>query len=610
MSDAGGGTRIGNAQGQTHTGSGTQNNYHYYYASDRLIRDGADPLRVAVERRRWLSERFVAPPGYGTAVARLEEPGTAVLISGADGSGRRTAAVVLLHKAGRRHDPFREVAPDEKPDEAGALAPGERILLDLSNTSEQQLVKAWVLMQSYWDKVESCRGRLAVVLPREHEHHLHQDFRQLMVRIGRPAGDRVLAKHLGEVSFSVRPRSELGKLLDGAPMRDLQRLSELVIEARSAGGDSGVWIAKAVAALRKRGQEVAQQIADLKDGRQRALLFTAAMLDGAPADSVFRFADRLLRKVGHPKDERPRLDRADLNQRLNELRVEVEEDRVHFRALAYADAVRAHFWLYYPDLRGAFAEWVADAVGATAGLDVSDRRRLVDRFAEQTLKAGDVQVLTGLVESWAKETRLLPEVMRVLEQGLMSETGGSAFRRKIYEWSTTPQLHTNLVQALARICVDVMAPNHPEQALVRLHQLARRESEKEPRYARDALLELVGRNEQLYLRLLDRVREGMERRPPWLPDSGIFRELVEAWLSAARRERDGGERLLGILIEASGGGIGMLSRLYVRARAWAAQSDDAPGQLSRAEVAARFCWKIDRAQGIEPLVGASGGSGL
>ncbi|MFB7905279.1 hypothetical protein ACFC1T_02455 [Kitasatospora sp. NPDC056076] len=605
MSDAGGRTQIGSTQGPTHTGSGDQNNYHYHYDSERLIRDGADPLRVAVERRRWLSERFVPPPGYERADAGLRACGTAVLISGADGNGRRTAAVVLLHRAGAPSDPFREVAPDEKLSEAGSLAEGERVLLDLSGASEQQLVDAQTLVQSYWDKVEACRGRLAVVLSSEHEHRLHQDFRQLMVRVGRPAGDQVLARHLRDVPLPARRRPELGKLLDGSPMRDLQRLSELVMEARTAGGDSGVWFAKAIAALRNRGREVARQIADLKDGRQRALLFAAAMLDGASTDAVFRFAEQLLRKVGHPEDERPRFDHVDLKQRLTELRVDVVGGRVHFAALAYAGAVRTHFWQYYPDLRAAFGEWVGDVVGTTAGLETPDRRRLVDRFTEQALSSGDVQVLTGMVESWVAETRLLPEVMRVLEQGLRSETSGSAFRKKTYDWSVTPRLHPSLVQALALICVDVMAPERPDQALVRLHQLARREPDGVPRYARTALLELAGRKEQLYLRLLGRAIEGMERTPPWRADSGIFQALVEALLSAARQEQDGGERLMGILIDAAEGGNVALNRLYLHARAWAAGPDDVPGRLSRAEVAVRFCRRIDEAQGIGPLVGGS-----
>lgn len=647
MSDTGDATWIGNAAGQTHTGSGTQNNYsysYYYLGSDGRIRSGGDPLRMAGARRLWLSRRFVPPPGYGEAARRLEEPGTAVLVSGAPGSGGRTAGVVLLHSTGGRNDPFREVALDDRQDEPAELGEGERVLVDLSGVSEPEFGDAQALVKSYWDKVERFGGRLAVVLPRECEHLLQSDISQLLVRIGRPDGDQVVAQHLRwagiEVSLPELHRSALGELLEQSPMRELQRLSELVVEARSQGGAFDDWAVKAVFALRERAHEVAQHIAALTDGRQRALLFTAAMLDEAPADVVFRLSAELLTKLGHPEDERPRLDRTDLTERLHELRVKVDQGRIRFDALAYGPAVRSHFWLYYPDLRAAFGAWVADTVRETAWLDQVERRKLVSRFTEQALRAGDVDVLTDLVESWAKETRLLPEAMAVLDQGLRDEQSGAVFRAKIYDWSMVPRLQPNLVRGLARICVDAMAPHHPDQALVRLHQLARRESGSVPRYARDSLLELARRDQRLYERLLGRLREGMERREPWRPDARIFLELVdpppskvwreevvegwrgvftvappevwapgiEAWLSAARLERDGGERLMGILIEAADGGLDVLSRYYLLAYNWAAEPDDEPGRVSRADVAARFCREIDRAQGIEPLDLASAGA--
>ncbi|MEU6971564.1 hypothetical protein AB0A71_28260 [Kitasatospora aureofaciens] len=82
---------------------------------------------------------------------------------------------------------------------------------------------------------------------------------------------------------------------------------------------------------------------------------------------------------------------------------------------------------------------------------------------------------------------------------------------------------------------------------------------------------------------------------------------IAAWLSAARWEQDGGERLMGILIEAADGGLDVLSRYYLLACQWAAESDDELGPTSRTDVAARFCREIDRAQGIEPLDLASAG---
>ncbi|MEV8324100.1 hypothetical protein [Kitasatospora sp. NPDC056731] len=638
------GTRIHNVQGQTHTGSGAQYNFYYRYDSgERLIRGGGDPLRVALEHRRWLGQRFIAPSGYGSAIEKLKTPGSSVLVSGPSGAGRRTAAVVLLHRAGKAGDPFREISLDGLRDEPTELAMGERVLFDLSDVSEEKFFDAQALLKTYWGRVERCCGWLAVVLPPEHDHLLRSEFRQLVVSIGRPNGGAVLQRHLRradiEVSRSMLDRSVLGELLGSSPMRELQQLSELVIQARSQGGEFDTWASLALVALRERGREAAVQIASLNDGRQRALLFTAAMLDGAPVDSVFRLSERLLSRVDYPEDERPRLDRTDLNQRLSELGVEVSEGRIRFKALAYGSAVRAHFWLYYPDLRQTFRTWVDDAVRATEWLDPAERQRLVGRFAEQVLNVGDFRSLTDLVEAWMEGTGLLPEALVVLRQGLMDERWGSDFRMRIYGWSIDPEIHPGLVRGLAQICVDVMAPHYPDQALVRLHHLARREEVNSSHYAREALLELARTDRRLYPRLLGRVCEGLERSEPWQPDAEIFLALVEpppveaskevlargwaavlavaptelwasgveAWLSAARPAEDGGEQLMEILIDAADRlhtadrRIAVLSRYYLLAYDWAATSDEALTPVSRADVAARFHWKIDRAQGIEPL---------
>ncbi|MEU8921202.1 hypothetical protein AB0D10_09740 [Kitasatospora sp. NPDC048545] len=648
MSDHGDATWVGNAQGQMHTGSGPQYNINYHMGEgERLVRAGGDPQRVALDQRLWLKRRFVGPPGYGDAAERLDDPGSVVLISGSSGSGRRAAAFALLHHSGGRTDGFREVSLDDVKYEPARLVGGERVLFDLSAASERDFAEVQAFLATFWEKVRISRARLVVVLPWEHRHLLRSDFRQLLVSIGRPDGAGVLTRHLRIAGiYTTRTelrQSVLSQFFDGSPMRELQQLSELVVEARPEGGDFGTWAEKALAALRKRGAEVAEQIAGITDGRQRALLFAAAMLEEASAPAVSQTCDLLLATLGHPEDERPRLDRDDLTHRLRDIRVDVRNEKIRFEAFSYGAAVRAHFWLYYPDLRRAFGDWVRDVITEPAWLGALDRRRLVGRFTEQALKVGDVHVLSELVEAWTQEARLLPDAIQVLGHGLTSEEHGAALRRRIYDWSTGPKLTPNLVQVLARTCADAMAPHHPDQALVRLHHLGRRPFEEGARYAWDALLELVGRDKRLYLRLLDRLCNGLERRVPVRSDIGILLQLVDplpdwvpsteavrgwrgvlaaaasskdwepgvrSWLSAARWKPDGGERLMRILTDAADGCTGALNRYYLLAHAWAKDSDDRPGCTSRAEVATRFCREIDRAQAVEPLIGAIGGRGL
>ncbi|MFE2721922.1 hypothetical protein [Kitasatospora sp. NPDC059327] len=629
-------TRIGDAHGPTHTGTGDQHFYYLLAGEDRLVRTGIDPLRVALEHRRWLSSRFVPPRGYGDAAERLEKPGTTVLLAGSPGSGRRTTAVVLLHRQGADADRFRDLSLADQRTEEPEPAEGDRILLDLSGASEQEFAGEQQWLSAYWDKVERSGARMAVVLPDGYDRLLRSDLRPLVVPIERPRGDRVLARHLARAGMDVPAaelrESALGELLERSAMRDVQRLAELMEQARSTGGDLALWARRAAQALRDRSREVADQVAGLAEGRQRALLLVAAMLNGAPADVVFHQAERLLAKLKHPPEDKPRLDRTDLTERLDDLRVAVDRDgRIQFDALAYDAAVRAHFWTYYPDLRPAFGQWVGETV-RSGRLGPQDRRLLVARFAEQSLRVGRTRPLFELAEFWAAETRLLPEAIEVLACGLADERFGPAFRARVYDWATTARLDPNLVRVLARICLDVMAPTHPDQALVRLHHLARGAAEGGPPDAREALFVLVRRDRRLHAKLMARLWDAMETRRvdsadvgiflglmdplSWAPDrsvvrgwravlavapSGRWEPVVGRWLSTALTAPAArGERLMRVLVEAAEDRADLLSRLYLVGYDWAATGGDSSQRPGRDDVARRFWQLIDRAQGIEP----------
>ncbi|WP_031067442.1 hypothetical protein [Streptomyces sp. NRRL WC-3742] len=632
-------TWIGAAKGPTHTGSGPQNIYNSYLAegAEPSFRRGGKPVEVALDQRRFLRARFIGPRGYGEAAARLERPGTVVLLMGGSGSGRRSAAIVLLHCADQEGRRFRELFPNDERFDSGEPEKSERVLFDLTETSESEFLEAQGRLRRIWEQIRRVGGRLVVVVPQEHEHLLQSDFRQLLVGIGRPDWAGVIVRHLrlGGVKVSRREvhGSAFSEDLKRYRMRELQRLCELMVVAHTEGGQFDAWAAKAVEAVRKRGEEAAQQISSLTDGRQRALLFAAAMLEGTSVDAVCRLVDRLLAKLGHPADGRPELDRDDMTRRLKAVRVDMRGERIHFEALAYGAAVRSHFWLYYPDLRETFGAWVADTVQKTNWLTPADRRRLVGRFTEQALKVGDVRKLIETVESWAEQPGSSDEAVQVLGLGLMSERHGAEFRAKIYDWATSPQPADTLVPVLVRTCVDIMALQHPDQAIVRLHQLARRES---GRIATNALLRLARGEKRLYLKLLERVRAGMARQDPWLPDVDLFLALmdplptwlpraeavrgwrevlrlppslwargVKTWLQAARLVPDDGLRLMGVLLAAAEGRSEPLSHYYLLAHAWETERDDRPLSVSRAEVAKRFRREIDRAQGLGPLVGAA-----
>ncbi|MET8698411.1 hypothetical protein ABZW10_05995 [Kitasatospora sp. NPDC004723] len=639
MTDGEGGTRIEEARGPTHTGSGPQ--FVLYSAAEfQVPRPKVDPAQVALEHRRWLQGRFVPPPGFGEAQKRLEKPGTTVLLTGPPGSGRRTAAVMLLHRVEGTTTSFVELSFSSKDEDKTAPEAGHRLLLDLSGIAEEDYEAIQQHLYGYWARVEQAGARMVVVLPSGGQELLSA-LQQLVVRIDRPRELAVLRRHLAGSQVWLAPDdlrgAELTENLREFAMRDVQRFAGFVAQARTTAptGPASDWISQALSALSDRAGEVAQRVAALESGPQRALLLSAAMLAGASADAVFHHADQLLGLVPHTPDEKPLLERADLAERLKALpSLEVDaRGRIRFAALAYDAAVRTHFWTYFPGLREGLGRWVEDAVRAPhPALGTADRQLLVERFTEQSLRVADWRVLHGFAEKWASDPRRADEAMTVLRLGLEHERYGAGFRSKIYEWATG-SASSGLASVLARACGQVMARRHPDQALVRLHHLARRTGVRGPAEVCETLYELVRQDRRLYLKLLARFWAGLTAEETCLADVRLFLELVgeppprrtvpddalaatwakvlavarreqweeavQRWLTAARVEPQAGERLLDVLVEAAEARPERLTALYLTAHAWAV---DGPRdeRSARAEVASRFWQKIDIAQGIEP----------
>ncbi|MFF2659362.1 hypothetical protein ACFVUH_18600 [Kitasatospora sp. NPDC058032] len=595
---------------------------------------------MALEHRLWLQGRFVPPHGFGEARNRLAKPGTTVLLAGPPGSGRRTAAVMLLHDPDDPTTSFVELSFSPENEDSTPPEAGDRLLLDLSGIAEEDYEAAQQQLYGYWGRVEQAGARMVAVLPSADQELLLPALRQLVIAIGRPRELAVLRRHLEgkkvRLASDDLEGEELVATLRRFAMRDVQRFADVVARARAAdpAGPAAEWIRQALGALSDRSGEVAVKVAGLSSGQQRALLLTAAMLAGAPADAVFHHTERLLGLVEHTPDERPLLERSDLAERLKSLPLEMDaRGRIRFASLAYDGAVRTHFWTYLPWLRERLRQWVADLVEEPhPALVVQDRRRLVERFTEQSLRAADWKVLHVLAGEWAAEPQRSEEALAVLRLGLDHDRYGAGFRSKIYEWAIG-QPSPALARVLARACGEVMARTHPDQALVRLHHLARRTGAKGPAEVRETLYELVRQDRRLYLKLLSRFWDGLAARGETSADIRLFLELVgeppprrlapdealaatwaevlavarreqwvaavHRWLSVARAQPQTGERLMDVLVTAATARPDRLTALYLTGREWVG---DGPREerSGRTEVATRLWQKIDSAQGIEP----------
>ncbi|WP_437084236.1 hypothetical protein [Streptomyces sp. enrichment culture] len=605
-------------RGPVNNGGGHQ--YNNYFLADRMIRKGVGSFRITREDRIRLADRFVPPGGYRVAAAGLEKPGATVLLKGLPGSGRRAAAIMLLHGFGEsdaeervRVEELLDTAESEDPVEPGT---GDRFLVDLSGiTHEDGYGKAQCRLAVLRPRVQEAGARMVVVLPwgmeRAHPPHLEPHT----VMLERPRGLAVLTRYLRMESMPFRPAdlrsTALRQLVDRSPMRELARLAGLVQAARDSsrfGADFGEWLDQATHALTDRTDDVYRKMGTVRTAPARALMLATAMFEESHADIVYQAWHSLMNTVGHEEEAATELARMDFGQQLVDLGVERDrEGRLHFGQLAYAETVRTYFWANFPGVRDDLGKWI----GVTArlrGLTPENQANVVVRFGEQALAVGRPDDLFHLVKHWADAPTGgpgIPLAVAALELGLSHEEFGGWFRRQMYHLATSASLPDGLAHVLTAACVRSLSETHPDQAVVRLRHLAVGKGGAAGE-ARDALLELAGSDHRLYRSLVDRLHVWGRREPhaaephirllaellhsertplppPWpelyrgweavfsQPPTELWGSLVSSWLDTVAGDSTR-KTALEAMARAAHGRAPALHRLYTIACDWAASA--------------------------------------
>lgn len=639
------GSYINEALGGVHSGEGHQFNF-YLRAAESRLREQASKRRLTIAQsdRNHLYQRFVPPPRLQQAREELRRSHT-VLVDGLPGSGRRTAALMLLHELSASRGSLHEL-PDTADDRTASpldthdINDGDRLLLDLSGVDESRYVAVQQVLSDFRSSILSHDAHLAVVLPHHLNYLLQSNLRRFTVEIGRPAAKRVFVRHLR--CEDILPSAEeagghdLASYLAQAPLRDVSELADRIKRCRNtSGAERGFshWLSESLAGQHNQTARVAADISTGHGGRQRALLLSLAMFHGTPPGIVLQATNALLGILSHPPDPAPRLDRADLHAEFTGIGAETLPDgQVQFRRAGYDRAVREHFWTFMPDIRRQLRDWFRTCLTEPA-LTQLDRRKAVERFAEQSLRTGRPEDLTWLAEQWTRRgarAHLVADAAQVLALGLDHDQYGRTFRQQIYDWATSTETSPGLKGVLIVVCSETMGRSHPDQALVRLHHLARRANGQVRVNAQDALLRLAKSDSRLYRRLLDRLSAGIDQSQ-WAADFELFLALADptrltgsrtvresltaSWTAVLRRpvgswatpvghwldtctDRRHRDRSLAILVAACAADSRVSGHLYRVALGW--QRSDARGPETRADTVSCLLQRINAAQGIEP----------
>ncbi|MBT2232302.1 hypothetical protein [Nonomuraea sp. NEAU-A123] len=495
-----------------------------------------DPRFTFIEELDWFWRRFVHPPGYGKASDLLETHRT-VLLSGEAGSGRVATAKALLRGLSTGDELFHELTWEWDKEigryrlEPAAVGDDDRVWLNLAQADE----RVWRAFQEELSSVRKMivghSALLVVVLPSKGGEGLWPEFTRFHAAIGRPVAHEVLRRYLRLAGVPGAATGPLpGFLRTNRPLRDVARFAYLVDLAhqKNPGNDYAAWYKAAETAYTGHGAEVAERIAKLRLGPQRALFLAAAMLQDAHVDHVYNAAMTLLSTVSYA-DECHSLERSDLVESLKGIGAELDDrGHVRFEELGYDAAVRAHFWHHMPGLRDGIRQWVGKMIDRT-DLPDKDRDLLVTRFAGQCLHPRYRHVLVDAVAEWTKGPMTYRRQMaahKALQRALNTEEHGGFFRKQIYNWATDDHLSEALSQVVIVMCAKVIALSHPDQAIVRLHHRARRENRTSD--ARTALLELVSGDPWFRRQLLLRLTQSLEgNRKEYEKDPDLFLDLAD-----------------------------------------------------------------------------------
>lgn len=553
-------TEIQDSRGPLHTGAGNQWNFLFHAATEvrRATRRGAGAWsEVAFED---VAMQFQPPDGFSKIEDAIEEQGIVVL-RGEPGSGRRFAALKLLAKSEYSPGLFYAPVIDSADEESLAQLPlqtGDRVLLDLSTMSVERFTALVASeLPAFFRSVRDIGARSVVILPDGCEPAA--EWMKLVRPIARPNPVQAYKNHL--VSIGIKPvegvdKASIYKHFAHAPMRDLDRLRMLVDEAREANPtlDYHEWTRKALEALSAGPEEVAAILKDLRAGHQRALLLSASLFAGLSADRAWHAAMILLDTLCYPKDPDLPLDRADLQEQLALFGASIDQNRrVQFKK-PLDEAIRTYLWDGYPALRASLAKWI-EVLAKGRGDPDPDSEQVVTRFGHQHLRTGQVDSLKQLIASLAglKKDTVNQSASILLALGLTDPVHGRYFRLAMNDWARETSLSTGLGAVLIDACARTLVHTYPDQALVRLHNLARHPGPV-GEMACEALAQQLddGRLGRLLVLLLRRMADVPHKRDPYVfcrvvdPDRltaayGRYRPLatnhaVRAYLTRAWRD--------------------------------------------------------------------------
>ncbi|MEV8626492.1 hypothetical protein [Streptomyces sp. NPDC051079] len=492
----------------TQVGRDYAEHHHRYERSWQYLRG----VGIDVAELDLAEHAFVDPAGptgagqtawAGAKLTRLHERSHLLVLSGKRGTGRRTAALHVLLKAGVRRQRVHWLILDwDQPrTEQIPHTPGHGFILDLTQYSA--LDDDFYTGLSDYQKAAQDDGAFLVILADEGAWNPRTVAAVPIGHLLRPPAQEVAESHLRHRAadrldwLTSPPFNTL--LTDASQASDAARLAGLIAEADEAGKDV---VKQQFTDWRKHLEDWFTAHSSADDLRERALLVAAALLENTPAHIVLEAADKLFERVGGDLPPGGPLAGLDLRARLHAVHASVVGEEcisLDEERHGLAEAVLKYVWQQRPQLRKVLLEW-ASQLSAPKGIAVRHIGRIADRLVQLSLLPGGSTVQSVMSE-WIEtgRTKHRQLAIGVLETMALHPDTGPGVRGWLYDWAKKTTGSGELVSAVAEICAGRLGEKYPRIALTRLRILAERSDGLAGKAVADAVRTLASAPERRLL---------------------------------------------------------------------------------------------------------------
>ncbi|MEV6198223.1 hypothetical protein AB0M19_38250 [Streptomyces sp. NPDC051920] len=454
-------------------------------------------LRGTPLSAEWIAARleaYVPDDEQVTAIATLLSLHRVVVLHAPAGTGRYTTALHVLadHKTAAIRQVRRE--PYERADLEGLKDEDTGWILDLRDEEETLHTGAGHHLREIETHLRTTRSYLVVLTHPDAWTHVADEARELGHTLKPARGLDALRAHLAQPrpgldepdQWCTNPGIE--KNLDTAVPAEAARWARIIraaVALNTAATDpqpTDKLVEAVISSARSWRSDLLKWHTTHTDSSHRNYLLATAVLDGAPAETIYSAHGELgqkLNDIPQPTDGQQGPGIIELTHTIGaDL---TPDDRICFRNPGYAEAVVDYFWVDRPHHAAAFTQWTAhQAASLPSELGSPLAERVTQWATHYTLTKRNFTILRAVATHWANSRHLQEHAQDLLVAAAVDPTAGRPARDRYLAWAKAPDTSDltdskNTPTALKKTLAGALAqlgPAYPKIALKRLSELA------------------------------------------------------------------------------------------------------------------------------------------